>query len=362
MRIPHVFARSRVRLASAVLLSVALAAAGCAKKSDTTANSGTNSGAPAADALTPAQVKIAFVPGGPHPYFQPWKTAMQQAKSDFGLGGVTFNETSGWDQTKQNAVLQSLAAQGYNAFGVFGVSPDNVNSTFSDLTSKHLLVASLGSCPAGASDAADFCLSTDVQTAAYQAAKTAISLMGGSGNLVHLTGNKTDSNTQRRIAGVEQAVAETNGKVKLIQTVTDIDTDLQTAQKAVSDLLAAKGSQINAIVNTAYNPAVASATAVAQQHLPIKIVAIDDDPTIISGIESGSVAATVVQNPVGQAYVGAYGLEKLAGGCTMKTPGVEIDSGSFVVTKANVTTYDSLRQAKTAQLKSDFVAMYLSCK
>ncbi|HEV3172501.1 MAG TPA: sugar ABC transporter substrate-binding protein [Actinocrinis sp.] len=357
MRSPIPSTRKRFTALAALLLSAALAAAGCAKQTTT----GSAGGAPA-DSMSPAQVKVAFVPGGPHPYFQPWKTAMQQAKTDFGLGGVTFNETAGWDQTKQNDLLQSLAAQGYDAFGVFGVSPDNINSTFSDLTSKHLLVASLGSCPAGNYDAADFCLSTDVETAAYEAAKTAIAQMGGSGNLVHLTGNNTDSNTQRRIAGVEKAVAETGGKVKLLQTVTDIDTDLQTAQKAVSDLLAAKGSQINAIVNTAYNPAVASAAAVAQAHLPIKVIAIDDDPTIIAGIKSGSVAATVVQNPVGQAYVGAYGLMKLAGGCTMKTPGVAIDSGSFVVTKANVDSYDAERQAKTAQLKAAFDSTYLSCK
>jgi ribose transport system substrate-binding protein len=342
----------------AALLSVALAATGCAKKSTAASGSG---GAKVAG-TAPAQVKIAFVPGGPHPYFQPWKTASQQAKTDFGLGGVTFDETSGWDQTKQNAVLQSLAAQGYNAFGVFGVSPDNINSTFGDLAAKHLYVASLGSCPAGSTDAAAFCLATDVESAAYLAARTTIQQMGGSGNLVHLTGNKTDSNTQRRIAGVEKAVAETGGKVTLIQTVTDIDTDLQTAQKAVTDLLAAKGSQINGIVNTAYNPAVASASAVAQSHLPIKVVAIDDDPTILAGIKDGSVAATVVQNPVGQAYVGAYGLMKLEGGCTMKTPGVAIDSGSFVVTQANVATYDTQRQDKTKQLKADFDSTYLSCK
>lgn len=347
---------SRGRAATiATLLAVTLAVAGCAKHSAT----GTGS---AGVTLPPSKVKLAFVPGGPHPYFQPWKNDAQQVQTQLGLGAVTFDETSGWDQTKQNNVIQSLAAQGYNAFGVFGVSPDNVNSTFGDLASKHLLVASLGSCPAGATDAAAFCLATDVQTAAYLAAKTAIQKMGGSGNLVHLTGNKTDSNTQRRIAGVEKAVAETNGAVKLLQTVTDIDTDLQSAQKAVTDLIAAKGTQINAIVNTAYNPAVASASAVAQAHLPIKIVAIDDDPTILAGINDGSVAATVVQNPVGQASVGAYGLMKLAGGCTMTKPGVAIDSGAFVVTKANISSYDTERQAKTTSLRADFDSKYLSCK
>ncbi|HWB38483.1 MAG TPA: substrate-binding domain-containing protein, partial [Rugosimonospora sp.] len=140
------------------------------------------------------------------------------------------------------------------------------------------------------------------------------------------------------------------------------DTDLQTAQKAVADLLAAKGTQIQGIVNTAYNPAVASAAGVKQAGLPIKVIAIDDDPTIIAGVKDGSVAATVLQNPVGQAYVGAYALMKLAGGCTMTQPGVVVDSGSFVVTKANVDSYDTDRQSKTDSLKSDFDSKYLSCK
>jgi ribose transport system substrate-binding protein len=341
-------------IVTAAVLTVALVATGCTKKSA--------EGTAGAQSLSPAKVKIAYVPGGPHPYFQPWKTAMNQAKTDFGLGGVTFNETSGWDQTKQNSVLQSLAAQGYNAFGVFGVSPDNINSTFQLLESKKLMVASLGSCPAGNTDSAAFCLATDVETAAYKAAQTAIQAMGGSGNLVHLTGNKTDSNTQRRIAGVKKAVSESGGKVKLIQTVTDIDVDLQSAQKAIADLLGAKGKQINGIVNTAYNPAVASAAAVKKSGLPIKVVAIDDDPTILGGIKDGSVTATVVQNPVGQAYIGGYALMKLEGGCTMNTPGVVVDSGSFVVTKTNVATYDAQRQAQTKQLKADFDSKYLSCK
>jgi ribose transport system substrate-binding protein len=343
----------RIGAVAAILVLAGAGITGCSKKADTAGGKST--------ALKPADVKIALVPGGAHPYFQPWKTAGAQAKTDFKLGDVTFNETSGWDQTKQNDVLTSLAAQGYNSFGIFGVAPENINTTFANLKKQGFHVASLASCPAGDTDEADFCLSTDVQQAAYKAAKAAIDAMGGHGNLVHLTGNKVDSNTQRRMAGVQQAVDETNGAVKLLDTITDIDTDLQTAQKAVADLLAAKGTQINAIVNTAYNPAVASAAGVKQSKLPIKVIAIDDDPTIIAGVKDGSVAATVLQNPVGQAYVGSYALMKLDGGCTMAQPGVVVDSGSFVVTQANVGTYDQDRAAKTTSLKADFDSKYLKC-
>ncbi|MDX6354568.1 MAG: ribose transport system substrate-binding protein, partial [Streptomyces sp.] len=82
---------------------------------------------------------------------------------------------------------------------------------------------------------------------------------------------------------------------------------------------------------------------------------------ILDGIKTGAVAGTVVQNPVGQATIGSYALMKLAGGCTMSQSGVIVDSGSFLVNNANVTTYDTTRQAETTQLKKDFDAKYLSC-
>lgn len=309
-----------------------------------------------------ADVKVALVPGGPHPYFQPWKTGGQAAMKKYGVGDMTFDETGDWDQGKQNAAVTSLAARGYNAFGIFGVSPTDINTTFSDLKDQNLAVGSLASCPAGNTNEADWCLSTDVEVAAYKAAQTAIKAMGGKGNLVHLTGNNVDSNTQRRIAGVKKAVDETDGKVKLFQTITDIDTDLQTAQKAVTDLLNANGKNIQGIVTTAYNPAVAAAKAVKASGLPIKIVAIDDDPTVLAGIKDGSIAATVAQNPEGQGFLAVWLLALLESKqCTMKQPGVIVDSGSFVVTKENVTTYDSERKALTDKLQLKFSTELLSC-
>jgi ribose transport system substrate-binding protein len=380
----------RVAAVAGVAAFALLAAAGCSTKTADTATSSAaavassaaavaSSAAAVASSAAPvpsssaaagglvelkdgSKVMLALVPGGAHPYFQPWNTEAPLLQSSLGLGGATFNETGEWDQAKQNAVLDSLAAQGYNAFGIFGVSPTDINTTFSDLKSKGFAVASLASCPAGDTNAADFCLSTDTEQAAYKAAQAAIAAMGGKGNLVHLTGNNVDSNTQRRIAGVKKAVDETNGAVTLLQTVTDIDKDLQTAQKAVADLLAAKGSEINGIVTTAYNPAVAAAEGVKKAGLPIQVVAIDDDPTILAGIKDGSVAATVTQNPQGQADVGGWALALLQSGqCTMKTPGVIVDSGSFVVTKDNVDTYDAERVAKAAEIKSAFSTDLLTC-
>jgi ribose transport system substrate-binding protein len=355
--------RAAATTAAALMLSAALGA--CSTKADDAATTDTVSGeagAGSSDLVDGSGVKLALVPGGAHPYFQPWKTAGQDEADALGLGDFTFNETGDWDQGKQNDALNNLAADGYNAFGIFGVSPTDINTTFADLKSQGFAVASLASCPAGDTNEADFCLSTDVEVAAYKAAQAAIEAMGGEGTLVHLTGNNVDSNTQRRIAGVEKAVDETDGKVTLLPAVTDIDIDLGTAQKAVSDLLAAQGDKINGIVTTAYNPAVAAAEGVKEAGLDIKVVAIDDDETIINGIKDGSVAATVTQNPVGQAEVGAWALALLqTQQCTMAEPGVIVDSGSFVVTMDNVATYDDERQSETESIMTKFSDELLSC-
>lgn len=351
------------RITRTLIITTAIAAV-ISTSACTTKNNDT-SAATNATAAKPnfSTVKVALVPGGSHPYFKPWKAAGEKAITDFGLGGTVFNETAEWDQSKQNDVLNSLAAQGYNAFGIFGVSPTDINTTFDKLKSQGFAVGSLASCPAGDINKADFCLSTDTEIAAYKAAKAAIEAMDGKGNLVHLTGNNVDANTQRRIKGVEKAVAETNGAVTLLTTVTDIDKDLGTAQKAVADQLAANGSKINGFVSTAYNPAVASAEGVKTSKLPIKVVAIDDDPTILAGIADGSVSATVVQNPSGQAYVGSWVLAQLqTKACTIKTPGVIVDSGSFVVNQKNVKTYDTEREATSVKIKSDFETTLMTCK
>lgn len=357
--------RSAVSAATTLVL-LAIASTACTvKTSDDSgppgaAAAGTGKGS--AELADGSGTRIALVPGGAHPYFQPWKKAGADAEKTLKLGDVTLDETAEWDQQKQNNLLSTLAARGYNAFGVFGVSPTDVNTTFADLKSQGLAVASLGSCPAGGKNEADFCLSTDVELAAYKAAEATIEAMGGKGTIVHLTGNNVDANTQLRIKGVQKAVKESGGKVDLLQNITDIDKDLQTAQKAVSDLLATKGSRIQGIVSTAYNPAVAAAEAVQETGSKAKVVAIDDDAKILSSIKSGSVSATVVQNPVGQAEIGAWALALLQSKqCTVKQPGQVIDSGSFVVTKSNLGTYDKARDAKTAELKKRFADEYLSC-
>ena len=81
----------------ASLAAVALLLTGCSSSSDSAGGDGEF-----------GSIKVALVPGGAHPYFQPWKDGGAAAVAEFGVGGTEFNETGEWDQTKHNAAIKVL--------------------------------------------------------------------------------------------------------------------------------------------------------------------------------------------------------------------------------------------------------------
>ncbi len=315
--------------------------------------------------------KIALIPGGPHPYFAPWEQAAADAKRDFGIAAVDFKVPTDWKLNLQTDLIESLAAQGYNAFGIFPGDAVGINSTMAELKSNGIPSAALAGCAQDPTDAA-FCLGTDVFNSAYIGTKELIKAMGGKGNIVHIAGLLVDPNTTLREKAVEKAVAETNGAVKLIQTVADTDAQ-EAADQKINALLAAQKDQIDGMIATAYIPSVVASKSLRNLgDKRIKFIGIDDDPIVLAAIKDGFVAGTMAQNPYGQGYIGAYVLDLLASGtCTVKddapwikTPQTArfIDSGTLVINKDNLTSYKDDLKKVTADIQSKFKSTYLNCK
>jgi ribose transport system substrate-binding protein len=315
--------------------------------------------------------KIALIPGGPHPYFKPWEQAAADAKKDFGIAGVDFKVPSDWKLNLQTELVESLVAQGYKGFGIFPGDAVGINSTLSELKGAGIPSIALAGCAQDSTDAA-FCLGTDVYHSAYLGTKELIKAMGGKGNVVHLAGLLIDPNTTLRVKAVETAVAETNGAVKLLQTVADTDAQ-EAADQKINALLAAEKEQIGGMIATGYIPSVvASKSLRTLGDKRIKFIGIDDDPIVLDAIKDGFVSGTMAQNPYGQGYVGAYVLDLLVSGtCTVKddapwikTPQTArfIDSGTLVINNANIASYKDDLKKVTADIQSKFKATYLTCK
>jgi len=325
----------------------------------------------ATSAAAASSNKIVVAPGGPHPYFAPWEPAAAAAQKDFGIASVQYKAPAEWKLELQQELLESLAAQGVNGVGIFPGDPVGVNSTISELKANGIPVAALGGCTQDPTDAV-FCFATDPFKTTYTMSKALIAAIGGKGNIVHLTGLLIDTNTTLREAAVKKAVDETNGAVKLLQTVADTDDPTQGDQK-INALLAASKNQIDGIIATAHiTSAVIAKSLRALGDRRIKLVAFDDDQAVLDDVRDGFAVATYVQNPYGQAYIGAYALDLLASGaCKMKadapwlkTPQTAhfIDSGVLETTKDKLGVYKDELKKLTADLQSKFRSTYMTCK
>ncbi|HVX81322.1 MAG TPA: substrate-binding domain-containing protein [Devosiaceae bacterium] len=345
-------------LANCVRLSVAIAASAAALLVGVTSGYASDN-------------KIALIPGGPHPYFAPWEQAAADAKKDFGIAAVDFKVPTDWKLNLQTQLIESLAAQGYNAFGIFPGDAVGINSTISELKGNNVPAIALAGCAQDPTDAA-FCLGTDVYNSAYLGTKELIKAMGGKGSIVHIAGLLVDPNTTLREQAVQKAVDETGGAVKLLQTVADTDAQ-EAADQKINALLAAQKDQIDGMIATAYIPSVvASKSLRALGDKRIKFIGIDDDKIVLDAIKDGFVAGTMAQNPYGQGYIGAYVLDLLASGtCTVKddapwikTPQTAhfIDSGTLVINESNLTTYKDDLKKVTADILGKFKTTYLTCK
>jgi ribose transport system substrate-binding protein len=321
--------------------------------------------------------KVAAVAGGPHPFFTPWGPGTDDAVKALKLAGGIYKFPPQWELTAQNNLVETLVAQGYNAFTIFPGDANGTNTLLQELKGKSIPSIAAGGCTNTPSPAA-FCIATDVYNSVYLGTKALIAAMGSACTtatpcgIVHVASRLVDPNTQARIKGVEKAVAESNGTVYVYQHMTDSD-DQQAATTNVGALLAAHGADIQGIVSDAYVGSSVTATLLHNGNFTkIKFVGIDDDPAVLDGIKGGWVVGTMSQNPYGQAYISADVLDLLRRGCTVKTGApFLVDSGTFLITKdgANVgdvpstpiADYLQKRVDITNQLLSTFQAQYLTC-
>lgn len=303
--------RTSLTVASLVV-SVTLLA-GCSATADPSSG---GSGGSSAD--------IALVPGGPNVYFAPWEQSAADAQSQFSIGKVSYvvPPTQTFETSVQITTLNSLASQGVNGMAVFPNGATALQQTYQRITEQGVSIIDLAGCTQQPTPAL-FCLATDVTAAAKKQTELVIEKMGGSGNIVFLAGQPTDANTVQRQAGVQAAIDETGGKVKLLQVVSNIDSPTD-ATPAIQSLLAGSADQINGIVSTSYYPSVAGAEIWSQnpQYQRIVFAAADSSPEVMAAIKSGAIYGTMFQNSSGQGLVAAYLLNRIiSDGCKVNDAG-----------------------------------------
>jgi len=353
---------------------VAIAILGVAACSSGSASSGGGKTA-AAKVVPKSKIKIAIVAGGPNVYFTTWGRVAQAMSYQLGVT-VTYvvPPTPTYDPSVEVSTIDSLVAQGYNAFAVFPDGESAIKPTYQRLISRGIPVFDLAGCTTDPTPAL-LCYATNVKASATYETQVLEKAMGGSGSIAFLTGLLTDGNTALREQGVNQAITASGGKVKLAQLVSNIDS-ASAAPPAVESLLASKGSTLNGMLSTDYYPSVAAASILSSdpQFRHVLFIGQDNSPTVMNAIANHDIYGTMYQNDYGQADVAITWLyDILSKGCTVNPngpftpiPGPTshfINSGYSLVSQATIGQFINKPEnipSNTAQVLAE-TSKFLSC-
>jgi ribose transport system substrate-binding protein len=251
--------------------------------------------------------------------------------------------------TEQDSELETLRSQGITGYSISAIDPASAKGTIATDMSKGVFVLPIDS-PLPGTAAAGLYLGTPNTTAGYQAGLAMKQLLHGTGKVAILVGSLTAANATQRIAGFEQAIAGTG--ITVVQKVND-NLSASTAQSDAETILA-NNPDVNGLygVYSYDGPALAQAVQSAHKVGQVSIVSDDSDAQTLSFIDSGVIGGTVVQMPYQQGYTGAYimAAEKVLGNAAtqaiikpyLSSDGYTLSSGVGLVTKSDLTTYNSL--------------------
>jgi ribose transport system substrate-binding protein len=269
-------------------ICVAALASGCGKN-----ETADNSGAGNAAAPAPAKkLKLAFVSNNAANFWSFARAGCEAAAKELGDVDLDFRITSDGSSAAQRQILDDLVAKGIDGVAISVNDPDNQTEYLNKIAAQTLLICCDSDAPASKRVAY---IGTDNEAAGVQAGDMIKECLPNGGKIMLFVGHADAQNAVDRANGIKKALEGSN--IQIIDTRTD-DTDAVRAQKNAEDTLV-KYPDIACLVGLwNYNgPAILNAVRSAGKAGKVKIVCFDDEEDTLSGIASGDIYGTVVQNP-----------------------------------------------------------------
>ena len=281
-------------------------------------------------------------------YWNAGKIGFNKGLSDLGVKG-TFQAPANGRLDQQLSIIQTLRGQGITGFTVSAIDPTAIRTPIASANKAGIPVVAIDS-PLPPQDGSALYLGSLNEELGEKAGQAMKTELGGKGEVVILTGSLTASNSLQRIAGFKKALAGSD--IKITQTLND-GSD---ASKALSN--ASTSFQTDPNVTGLYGvysydgPAAGQAVQSAGKTGKIKVIASDSDPQTLTFVKSGVIQAAVLQQPYQQGYTGAYLLaafKVLGKDATMalvkpylESDGTTLSTGAGVVTQSNIAAYQTM--------------------
>lgn len=309
------------------------------------------------------EYKIAWYVSAPHPFFEDVKKGVEGFEKDY---GITVEKQVGpdWSQPSETQNVEALAAKGLKYFVFYPSDPSGANGMIDELTGQGSSFISFGAQPSQPTKT-KFYAGTDIKEAAVQATEYVIKQMGEKGNLINVLEVLEDTNTKLRKEAVEETVKK-YPNVKIIQEISGMKSPEEAVQK-IDDSISANLGKVDGIVATGdiTSAGVAQVLSAYKQKGNTKVIhaiGIDTDPIVMKAIKDGVLDATISQNPYGQGYLSCLLFKYIADGWTPKQGSYNMNTGSILVTKDNIDTYQKDIAKLTEDIKATIETKYLEKK
>jgi len=275
--------------------------------------------------------KLAFITNNAADF---WTIARKGTeKADAGLADVAVEFRLG-DGTAaaQKRILDDLLAKGVDGIAISPVDPANQTAMLNDAAKQALVFTHDSDAP----DSRRECyVGTDNVAAGRQAGDLIKEALPQGGRIAVFVGKLDARNAQERLQGIKESL--TGSTIAIIDVRTD-DTDQVRAKANVSEMLVSN-PDVGALVGLwSYNgPAILNAVRDAGRIGQVKIIAFDEDDETLSGVKSGAIVGTVVQQPYEFGFQSVTLLEKaLKGDRSGIPPGRQVFIPTRVIRQNNV--------------------------
>ena len=323
-------------LASAAALLVAC------NKSEPTGTASTASGP--AEPSAPKIVKLAFVTNNASEF---WKIAQagvkkyeQEAKVQVDVK-LPANGTT----AEQNQILENLASQGYDAIAVSAIAPSDQVPVLDRIAAKTKLITFDSDAP---KSKRLLYIGTNNVEAGKALGGEIVKLLPNGGKIAIFVGTLAADNAKERLQGIETAIA--GKKIEIVDKRED-NTDRAKARSNVEDIINAHRDLSMVVGLWSYNgPAIVAAIEALGKKGKIQAAVFDEEDQTLTGIQSDTVACTVVQKPYQFGYLSSKWMHELATkpeAMAAIPANKVVDTGVEVINKANVADF----RTKLAEMK-----------
>jgi len=262
----------RLKICATLICAATLTLTGCAREASTTR-------------------RVAFITNTPSDFWSIARKGTEKADAELPDVSVEFQLGDG-TAAAQKRIVDDLLAKGIDGLAISPVDPTNQTAMLDDAAKRVLVFTHDSDAP---NSKRECYVGTDNVAAGRQAGALIKEALPSGGTIALFVGKLDARNAQERLQGVKEAIA--GSKIEILDVRTD-DTDQVRAKANVSEMLVSHPDVAALVGLWSYNgPAILTAVRDANRIGKTKIIAFDEEDETLSGVKSGAIVGTVVQQP-----------------------------------------------------------------